>query len=179
MYTESGFRQLVIGKYANSGQRFVPHNEAPIRDLRSPRGWRVIVSSFLRRDESPEAGLRVRFFGPDGKIRRTDKILMTLEEVELGNLFGATDDILAITSNEEHSYNSSTDIWLLPERGEPRELIAANATLGKFSRVGRDARPGVWIKRQSYDGVHAETKGGVDEFWLWDPTKKSLALDRK
>ena len=92
---------------------------------------------------------------------------------------GGTDDLLVITSNEEHSYNSSTNIWLLPERGAPLSLIVVNATLGKFSKAGKHARPGVWLKRQSYDGVHAETKGWVDEFWVWDPANKSLTPEKK
>jgi hypothetical protein len=123
--------------------------------------------------------LRIRFFGPDSKPRGTAEALMTLEAAEVGHLFGGTDDILAVQSNEEHSYNSTVDLWLLPGHGGPRNLVEVNATLGEFSGGVKGTRPGVWINRQTYDGVHAETKGWVPEFWAWDPAKKALTLGKK
>jgi hypothetical protein len=176
-YVEAGTRRLVLGKYVSEAQRFVPRTEAPIRDLRSPRGWHIVVSSVLQKEELPR--LRVRFFGPDGSLRTTDEVLMTLEEIEIGRLFGGTDDVLAIQSNEEHSYNSMTSVWLLPERGEPKGLIEDHATLGKFSTGGNNTRPGVSIRSQTYDGVNSATKGWATELWVWDSAKKSLTLEKK
>jgi hypothetical protein len=171
-------RTLDLGKYVAAAQDLVPRNEAPIRVLLSPSGWRIVVSAFLGHADEAEAGLRVRFFGPDTRLRMMDTVLMALEQVEIGRLFGGDDEILAIQSNEEHSYNSRTDIWLLPERGAPKRLIDVGA---KFGKVAKDpgTRPGIWISRQTYDGVHAETKGWEDEFWIWDAKNKSLALRQK
>jgi len=139
------------------------------------RGWHIVVSSALRKKDLPS--LRIRFFGPEGSLRATKASLMMLEQAEIGRLFGETDDVLAIQSNEEHSYNSRTSVWLLPERGGPKQLIEANAVLGKFSKGSNTARPGIWISRQNYDGVHSDTKGWVDEFWARDPARKSLILE--
>lgn len=36
---------------------------------------------------------------------------------------GGNDEILAVTSNEEHAYNAQTEIWLLPEQGNPKVLL--------------------------------------------------------
>jgi hypothetical protein len=177
IYVEPGIRRPALGAYVRVAQRFVPGTEAPIRDLQSPRGWHIVVSSVLQKEDSPR--LRVRFFGPDGNLRATGEVLMTLEGIEVGRLFGGTDDIFAIQSSEEHSYNSMISVWLLPERGEPHQLIEENATQGKFSKRGKGNRPGVWINRQTYDGVHAETKGWVGEFWIWDTEKKSLNREKK
>jgi len=180
-YIQPGIRRLIIGKYVSAVQRLVPRTEAPIRDLRSPRGWHIVVSSFLYKEgeKAGLAGLRVRFFGPDGKLRGIGEVLMVLEGDEVGHLFGGDDDIFVIQSNVEHSYNSMVNMWLLPERGTPQRLIDVNATLGEFSKIGGGARPGVWIRRQTYDGEHAETKGWADEFWVWDPTKKSLTREKQ
>jgi len=179
VYNELGFRRLVIGKYVSAAQRFVPRAEAPIRDLRSSHGWHIVVSAFLQREQGESgAMLRIRFFGPRGEPRGKAEVLMTLEEAEVGELFGGGDDILAVQSNEEHSYNSTADIWLLPHQGKPIELLEMNATISKFSKTGERTPPGVWIKRQTYDGVHAETKGWVDEFWVWNPAKKRLTSSR-
>lgn len=178
-YTEPGLRSLVIGKYVGVAQRFFARTEAPIGDLRSPNGWHIVVGSFLPKDEKSGAMLHIRFLGPDGKPRGTEEALMTLEAIEVGHLFGGPDDILAIQSNEEHSYNSMLGIWVLPEHGNPQKLIEMNATLRRFSRGHNGARPGAWISRQTYDGAHAETKGWVDEFWVWDPARKSLVHEEK
>ena len=179
-YIEPGYRALVIGKYASAGQRFVPRTEAPIRDLHSAGSWHIVVSSFLEpEDEEARVGLRVRFFGPEGKLRTTEEVLMGLEDIILGHLFGGSDDIFVIQSTEEHSYNSMTNMWLLPEQGAPQALVAENAAYGKFSKGGNGTKPGAWIARQTYDGIHAETKGWVEEFWVWDPTKKTLTLEKK
>lgn len=178
-YIEPGFRQLVIGKYVPAAQAFVPPTEAPIRLLQSPHGWHIVVSSFLKRGEESGAALHVTFLDPNRKLHGTDEALMTLEASEVGNFFGGADDILAIQSNEEHSYNSMTNIWLLPARGDPQQLIDLNATIGRFSKGGRRNRPGVWIRRQTYDGGHAETKGWLDEFWVWDAAKKSLTFEKE
>lgn len=179
-YTQAGFRSLVIGKYVGAAQSLVPRTEAPIRDLRSLRGWRIVVSSFLPRDKESDARLRIRFFDPDAKLRSTDEALMALEEIEVGRLFGGTDDVAVIQSNEEHSYNSMLDMWLLPERDKPQKLInGLNATLGRFSEGDNGTAPGLWIRRQTYDGIHAETKGWIDQFWRWNPAKKSLTLEKR
>jgi len=37
-------RTIILGKYAASAQPFVPPSEAPIIDLVSPRGWRIVAS---------------------------------------------------------------------------------------------------------------------------------------
>jgi len=169
----------VIGKYIGASQRWVPGTEAPIRDMRSPSGWHIVVSSFLPHDEGSSASLRIRFFGSDGKLRDTQEALMALEGTEVGYLFGGTDDIFVIQSNEEHSYNSMTSMWLLPTRGKPKELIESNLTFGKFSKSGQGSAPGVWISRQTYDGVHAETKGWVNEFWAWNAAEKTLTVLKK
>ncbi len=52
-----------------------------------------------------------------------------------------------------------TGLWLLPRQSKPRQLIEMSATFGKFSNEGLGTPPGVWISRQTYDGVHSETKG--------------------
>lgn len=121
----------------------MPRTEAPIRDLRSPSGWHIVASAFLPHDEEdPDATLRVRFFGRDGKLRATEEAMIALQGVGVGYLFGGPADIFALQSNVEHSYNSTTSLWLLPVQGGPQQLIGSNATLGKFSKGENGTRPG-------------------------------------
>jgi hypothetical protein len=168
-------RNLLMGHYVREDQPLVPETEAPIRDLRTHRGWRVVVSAFLDHDDDG-IGLRLRFFAPDGKLRETDDVLMGLEEVQIGSLFGGTDEIFAITSNEEHAYNAETRIWFLPESGSPAPLLSFRGELRGFTDSARGKTPGVAIARQMYDGVHAETKGTVQEIYLWKPETRDLSL---
>jgi hypothetical protein len=123
--------------------------------------------------------MNVQFFGPDGKLRLTGDGLFFLLDAEIGNLFGGSDEILAITSNEEHAYNVLTNIWLLPQRGEPKVLIENQGTFGKFSGRVAGETPGVMISHQTYDGVDASTKGLVQQFYIWDSKTNSLTLRAK
>jgi hypothetical protein len=171
-------KTLVIGSYRPADQDLIPTTEASIRRLDSPHGWRIVVSAFLDHDED-EVRLRLRFFSPDKALLKTEDVLSALEQAEIGRLLGTNDEILAITSNEEHAYNAQTQIWYLPGRGNPKLLLATESTVLKFSRGTETSAPGVTVGRETYDGVHAETKGRVPEFWAWDPKTKTLILRTK
>src|SRR5215472_12920845 len=123
--TQPSPTDLVVGRYVRLDQGLVPSTEATIRDLRSPQGWHLLVSAFPVHDPPGDtnAKLRVRFFDPAGDLRLTHNVLSAPETDRIGHLFGDNDDIFAITSGEQHAYNDQTEIWLLPERGEPRRLL--------------------------------------------------------
>ena len=123
-------RDLILGPYVRADQRFVPRNEAPLRELRSD-GWRIVVSALLGRAEGG-AKLRIRFFDPRGGLRGSSDAMMDLVDAQLGHLFGRSDEILAFTCDEEHAYNVQTEVWLLPERGKPKLLVEVQGMLGEF-----------------------------------------------
>ena len=169
-------RNLPVGQYIEADQFLVPAIEAPIRDLRSQNGWRIVVSAFLHHDpeNEGEAGLRLRFFASDAALRATDDILMELERSEIGRFFGGTDEVFIVTSNEEHAYNVETEIWLLPQTSNARRLLWIRGSVVSLRDGGDGKSPGAMVTRQTYDGVHADTKGTVQEFYTWDREKKLL-----
>src|ERR1700749_1607668 len=91
-------RNLLLGKYLPGDQHLVPKTEAPIRDLRSPQGWRVVVSAYMNHDQEAVL-LRVRFFGRDGPSRGTIDAFAELESASRGTPFAGVEEICAITSN--------------------------------------------------------------------------------
>jgi hypothetical protein len=167
-------RTLLLGSYLESDQHLTPPTEAPIRDLVSAGGWHVVFSAFLDHGEGSEAGLRIRFYDSDATLRGTADILMALEQVTTGYLFGGTHDIVAVTSSEEHAYNVRTDIWLLPNHADPKLLLRITGVYKQFWNGNGAHRPGVMISRETYDGVHAETKGSIPEFYVWDRRRREL-----
>ena len=169
-------RNLDVGKYVPTAQRSVPRTEAPVLDLRSQHGWRIVASVYLDHKED-EPGTHIRFFGPDGALRSTQDVQLLLEQTKLGTLFGGADEIFAITSWEEHAYNTQTQIWLLPPSGPPKLLLDIPGIFQQFSD-GAGRSPGVLVARETYDGVHAETKGKVQEFYVWDSGIESLKLQK-
>lgn len=171
-------RSFKIGSYVRSDQDLVPSTEAPIRDMRSGHGWHIVVSAFLDHDEGG-TGLRLHFFSPSGAPAGRYDVLSELEQVELGTLLGSSEEILAVTSTEEHAYNVQTVIWLLANHGVPKLLLRVPGVFGTFVNGERGDGPGVWISRETYDGVHAETKGRVNEFWAWDRQRKLLTVRKK
>ena len=174
-------RNLDIGKYVEVAQRLIPQTEAPVSDLRSSRGWRVVTSVYLVHEGDNDGGLlaHIRFFGPDGTLRVTHDALFMIVHTELGNLFGGSDEIFAVTSEEEHSYNDRTDIWFLPEHGDPKLLLGSSGGFGELSGRARGETPGVVLAHQTYDGVNADTKGFIEQFYAWDRQTKSLTLRAK
>jgi hypothetical protein len=94
-------------------------------------------------------------------------------------LFGDDNEIVAITSNEEHAYNAQTELWYLPQRGNPKLLLSTESVIQKLSGSGEGSRPGVTLGQETYDGFNAGTKGRVFEFWAWDSMAKALIRDPK
>ena len=166
-------RTVALGRYVPVDTRFVPEVEAPVGNLRSGYGWRLVASVFLNH-KSGSGGVRLRFFSKDGTLQGTSDILMSLTDAEVRPLFGGTDEIFAVTSYEEHVYNDQTEIWLLPERGHPKRLLYVQGEFQNF--VSTETGPGVVIARQTYDGIHSETKGSVDEFYAWERGRRVLTL---
>ncbi len=162
-------REVALGRYQRRAQSLVPTTEAPIRDLHSPVGWRIVVSAFLDHGEVA-ARLRLRLIDRHGVLRLTEEVFSVLEYDKIGHLFGGSDDLLAITSSEEHAYNAQSIIWFLPKDGPPIEVLSIVGIIRAFFV------PGVAVGRQTYDGVNSETKGTVPETYLWDTKTKSLVL---
>lgn len=171
-------RDLVLGRYVSADQPLVPQSEAPIRELRSDLGWRIVLSAFLDHSEG-RAKLRIRFFDPLGKLRGSSDAMMTLLDAKLGRLFGGTDEVLAFTSNEEHAYNVETEIWLLSEQGKPKLLVYVHGLLGEFVAASSEHKAGVWIDRDTYDGVNASTKGRARELWEWNGNEQTLVQKKQ
>jgi hypothetical protein len=163
-----------LGKYLSAAQPLVPRTEAPVRDLRSPGGWRVIASVYLDHAKR-HPSLHLRFLGPDGRLKATTSVLPATVETKVGDLFGGGDEIFAVTSFEQHVYNTQTGIWFLPALGEPKELLAVLGGIKEFHGAAAGGVPGVMIARQTYDGIHAETKGTVNEFYTWNRDTKALS----
>jgi hypothetical protein len=164
-----------------TAQRFVPRVEAPIRDLKSPSGWHVVVSAFLHHDEENEGeiGTRVRFFAPGAADSTEQDIPGRVQQASIGRLFGGDDDVFAIATEDEHAYNVDTEIWLLPKGDKPRSILSLPGVYGKFVVSGDHQTAGVRVSRETYDGEHSETKGRVQEFWRWNPGNKSLLKAEK
>jgi len=59
-------------------------------------------------------------------------------------------------------------------------LTAANVNgaLIRFQAASSRVPAGVWIDRETYDGVHGNTKGRQHTFWRWDPDTKILLNPR-
>jgi hypothetical protein len=169
-------RTVVLGRYVPTAQRFVPRVEAPIRDLKSPGGWHVVVSAFLHHDEENEGeiGTRVRFFAPGATVSAQQVIPGRVQQASIGRLFGGADDVFAIATEDEHAYNVDTEIWLLPKGDKPRSILSLPGVYEQFVGSGDHQTAGVRVSRETYDGEHSETKGRVPEFWKWNPENKSL-----
>ena len=133
----------------------------------------MVASVYLDHKEMG-AMTHIRFFAPDGALRWTQDVMEWIEQTEIGTLFGSSDEIFAVTSNEEHAYNVQTQIWLLPRAGKPKLLLAAPGVFQHFTDGAPGNAAGVMLALQTYDGVHADTKRSVEQFYAWDPSAQNL-----
>lgn len=174
-------RDLVLGPYTEAGSAIVPDAEAPMHIFRYRSGWKTVLSAALEH-KRPNQGLpqlRIRFFDPRGALQLTENSQVRLIYTRYGALFGGDDEILAITTEWEHSYSDQTEIWLLPASGTPKSLLSINGAIEEVRNGSSGKTPGVAIAKQTYDGEHAETKGIVDQEYYWDPISKTLTLRPK
>jgi hypothetical protein len=88
-----------------------------------------------------------------------------LDDAMLGNLLGGQSEFFAITTEWEHSYNISTEVWLLREKTARKQVLAVAGGIDHFDPSA--SCPGVWINEETYDGQHSDTKGHRLAFWQW------------
>lgn len=173
--------RVLIGRYLKVRHPPIPATEAAVLVLRSLGGWSVVASAFLHHDalNEGEPAIRLRFWSASGRLTTTHDVLAKIEDRKIGRLFGGNDEIFAINSWEEHVYNTLIELWFLPTVGDPKLLLNAQGTFKKFSEGGPQEDPGVTILRETYDGVHADTKRYTEEFYIWNSESKTLNLRAK
>ena len=96
------------------------------------------------------------------------------DQIQIGRLFGDVTDVLAIETQGPHAYTVTTKVIMLPQNGDPKLILTENAKLVGFRAATRSQTAGIWLYRQEYDGIHAETKMWRRQFWLWDSERKYL-----
>jgi hypothetical protein len=166
-----------IGSYDREAQRWVPTNEAALRHVNMPNRWSAVVSASLDHyDSSGGPTVRLRAFTPTGENQLTYDGYFFFDDIESGMLFGTPDVVLSIQTGGASSSVQDAVVWLISDSGKPKEILRVNGILVRFQATGSGVSglPGVWIDRDTYDGVHSETRGRKREFWRWDSSSKSL-----
>jgi len=173
--------QTVVGTFAPAGTRFVPPSEAPILHSTMRSGWHVTVSAYLPEEfdyDAPE--LRVRILAPLGRQETVSDEYNLLGSFHIGSIFNTDSQFLQVCTTGARAYFARSRVWLLGQSGSPELLLDVPGWLAGIE-TPREGKPaGLWIDRDTYDGVNAETKGHKREFWIWEEGRKtfSLAADR-
>jgi hypothetical protein len=163
-----------VGSYNSRAAPLVPKAEAPIRFSKTHNGWTVVVTAYFPEEfdfDAPE--LRLYLFDPGGKRATVDDHYNLLGTLKAGKILSTGEEFALIDSTGGHAYVVRTSAWLLPTSGPPKHVLDVP---GLLARIRNDDVPGLFIDRETYNGVHAETKGRVKEFWAWNPDQKSFVL---
>jgi hypothetical protein len=168
-----------IGNFDSRGMSLVPSTEAPILYSRTERGWVAVVTAFVPPDFVWWPELRLYIFDPQGKRALKQDLYISLgrpnhPNFRMGKLFNTDSELLQVSTDGEHSYVVGTFVWLLPERGTPVQLMDVTGVVSRVQEEAPKQEPGFWIERETYDGVHSETKGYKAEFWVWNEQAKKL-----
>ena len=165
-----------VANYDSKGASLVPKTEAPIRFSKTPGGWTAVVTAYLPEEfdfDAPE--LRLYLFDPGGKRAAMDDNYSLLGSFDAGRILNTEDEFALISSTGAHAYVVRTSAWFLPASGPPKHVLDVPGLLAS-TQESNAGPPGLFIYRQTYDGIHAETKGEVKEFWIWNPDRKTFAL---
>ena len=173
--------KLEIGKYDPKGARLVSPKEAPIMYSKTQRGWVAVVAAYIPEDVLLWPQLRLYIFDPQGHRTTVEDLYNRIgptarPNFRMGKLFNTNSEILQVSTDGEHSYVVRTLIWLLPENGTPKLLLDAPGLVDRIQQAAAGKQAGFSIQRETYDGVHAETKGQKREFWVWDEEQKTLRM---
>jgi hypothetical protein len=168
-----------IGPYVQEAQKWVPNDEAPIREVMMPNKWKGLVSAALDQYGFGLASgptIRLRVFDPNGKLQLKYDGNCYFDDIEMGKLFRTTDLILSIQTDGESASMQDGEIWLIPMAGEPKEILHIHGSIRRFqpSGSGVSGIPGVWVVREIYNGIDPATRGQALEFWRWNAATKSL-----
>jgi len=170
--------KLKIGEFDARGIGFVPTTEAPIQYSRTERGWVAVVAARVPKDFILWPELRLYLIDPAGHQRSQEDLYTLLHDFRVGRILNTRTELAEVSTVGDHSYVVRTLIWLLPEvNSRPKLLLHGEGLLNRIQPVTASGRePGFWIDRETYDGIHAETKGWKPEFWAWDEDHKILTL---
>ncbi len=163
-----------VGIYEPRAASLVPQTEAPIRFSKTQNGWTAVVTAYLPEQfdfDAPE--LRLYLFDPRGMRAAVDDNYNLLGTFQAGRILRTPDEFALISSTGAHAYVVRTSIWLLPPLGPPKHVMDVPG-LPAGTRESSATPPGLFIDRQTYDGIHAETKGQVKELWVWDRDKRTF-----
>jgi hypothetical protein len=164
-----------FGRYIAADHALVPATEAPIRDVRTRGGWIVIATAALD-DYAPDGPtIRIRLIDKAGRIAETfaggDNIL---DKLSVSSPFGAETNVVVAETSGFHAYVVTVFVWLIAPDGPPKLLVKDTGGFSRFGGNKANGHAGLWIDHETYDFVHAETKGHRLEFWQWDDNERSL-----
>lgn len=168
----------IVGPYLREYQDLVPIKEPPVLE-RHFSDWRIIVSAVLLEDEYNGPIMRFRFLGPGGRLLGSYDDDLEVLSLSIGKLFGGSNTVAAATTSGAHVYDNTALVWLLPDNEAVKTLLQIPGSTGRIVRVSEGHGPaGIWVNRQTYNGVNPKTKREVPEFWEWHEREKKLALER-
>ena len=168
-----------VGAYNAAGALLVPHSGAPIRYSKATGGDVIVVAAFLPREldfNAPE--LRLYVFDSQGRQLSTDIGYTLLGSLCVGRIFRTQADFVVMSTTGAHSYVVRTTAWYLPPHGgQPRRVLEVVGLLTKVQVARGAEHAGLWIDRETYDGVNWKTKGQLPEFWAWDEPRGAMVKD--
>jgi len=155
------------GPYLAHLHALLAPREAPVRELRSDRGWRVIQTWGFT---EPRSGLRryyLYFFSPQGKLELKHDGNMNLATIEMGRLFRTETELLVTYGADSHTLSQTVDVWILPPQGAPKKAPLEGKILRSIEPGTAELLPGLWVENPILEGEWLRPVAWVPEFWEW------------
>jgi len=175
-FVKSGFSDdpekcTVDGPYLKEWQHLVDPTEAPVKELTSPRGWKIVVTlGFAGRTAGPIFYLY--FFDNHGERQLKASGDLFLEKSEIGVLFGTPDEFLVIDERGETGISHVTEAWLLPKQGRPERVLFTGGMLFTIKQGEGKKKPGLYIN--SYEATDSRKGVWRKSFFEWRADSKTF-----
>lgn len=157
----------VVGPYLREYQHLVADSEAPVKELTSPRDWRVVVTRGFDRVPRPMPTFFLYFFDSQGELKLKVRGDIFLERIQVGFIFGTPTELLLVTERSETGISYSTEVWCLPQEGLPKRLLFEGGAVERIVPPSPAGLGGLVIV-YTEAGAARQQERTREGFWAWD-----------
>lgn len=172
-YGDDPSKGAVVGPYLGALQPLVAPTEAPTQEIRSARGWRVIITrGFDTNHRMAGSIFYIYFVDPSGVVRKKAEGDLFLEDFKIGDVFGIEQEVFLVTMRGETGISYTTSAWTLPVKSDPRELLSADGQVETIRRADKGRPAAITLGCLAVAAVARADERWGSCIWEWRESKK-------
>jgi hypothetical protein len=161
---------ILLGPYLREYRDLLPRNEAPVKEFKSAKGWRVVVTRGFEKEYRFAGPIFYAYFvDPHGRIQLRFAGDLFLEDGRIGSLFGSPTELFVVTSRSEVGDSFVTAAWVLPSDGRPVKVMETSGLLISVAPGSTNTSAGLYIASPRSGGGPPPSV-----LWKWHEAEKQF-----